>query len=402
MPRVARSRSADGVTTAALFPPSSSRARPNRSATRGPTERPMRVEPVALRSATPGWSTRADPTSAPPARTWLTSAGAPCSARARSRSAALAAAVNGACSDGFQITGSPQTRATAAFQDQTAAGKLKALMTPTTPRGCQVSIRRCPGRSDGIVRPYSCRDRPTAKSQMSIISCTSPRASEVILPTSRLIRVARSRLCSVNSSPSRLTTAPRPGAGTVRHDLNACCARSTAESTAAASTHSRECRCSPLMGDVVAVEAARVPSTTPQRPAVVRARAWSSSALGMVAGVVAMSVSLVGAGLRLLDDVQLGAHPGIGEATDVEAADVDDGPAAEVEVAHDLPDGGAHQEAVPGEAGGIEEPVDGPGFADEGVVVGRHLVQAGPAARDADLREAGGAALHDLAEPEQP
>ena len=26
----------------------------------------------------------------------------------------------------------------------------------------------------GIVRPYSWRDRPTAKSQMSIISCTSP------------------------------------------------------------------------------------------------------------------------------------------------------------------------------------------------------------------------------------
>ena len=317
MPRVVRSRSADGATTAALFPPSSRSERPNRSATRGPTARPIRVDPVALTSATPGWSTSAWPTSPPPTRTWLTSAGAPCSESARSSRAALAAAVSGAFSDGFQITVSPQTSATAVFHDQTADGKLKALMTPTTPRGCHVSISRCPGRSDGMVRPYSCRDRPTAKSQMSIISWTSPSASEVILPTSRLIRVARSLLCSVSSSPSRLTTAPRPGAGTVRHDRNACCARSTAASTAAASTHARECSCSPLIGDVVAPWAARGPSPTPHRPAVVRARSWRSSALGIGAGVVAMSVSLVGFGVRLLDDVELGAGLRRGEPSGV-------------------------------------------------------------------------------------
>ena len=48
-----------GLTTAALLPPSSSSERPKRSATRGPTARPMRVEPVALSRATPGWSTSA-------------------------------------------------------------------------------------------------------------------------------------------------------------------------------------------------------------------------------------------------------------------------------------------------------------------------------------------------------
>ena len=48
----------------------------------------------------------------------------------------------GASSEGFQMTGSPQTSATAVFQDHTAAGKLNALMTPTTPSGCQVSISR--------------------------------------------------------------------------------------------------------------------------------------------------------------------------------------------------------------------------------------------------------------------
>ena len=79
---------------------------------------------------------------------------------------------------------SPHTNAIAVFHAQTATGKLNAVMTPTTPSGCQVSINRWPGRSEAMVLPYSCRERPTANSQMSIISCTSPRASEVILPAS--------------------------------------------------------------------------------------------------------------------------------------------------------------------------------------------------------------------------
>ena len=54
---------------------------------------------------------------------------------------------------GFQITGSPQAIASAVFHDQTATGKLNAVITPATPRGCQVSASRCPGRSEGMVRP---------------------------------------------------------------------------------------------------------------------------------------------------------------------------------------------------------------------------------------------------------
>ena len=67
----------------------------------------------------------------------------------------VAIAVSGVFSDGFQITGLPQTSASAAFQDQTATGKLKAEITPTGPIGCQVSAIRCPGRSLAMVRPYS-------------------------------------------------------------------------------------------------------------------------------------------------------------------------------------------------------------------------------------------------------
>ena len=162
MPRVARSRSADGPTIAALLPPSSSRERPNRAATRGPTSRPIRVEPVAESSATAGSSTRARPTAASPRTTCATSGEKPDSDSARDSREDEASAHSGACSEGFQTTVSPHTRAMAVFHDHTATGKLNAEITPTTPSGCQVSISRWPGRSEVIVRPNSCRDSPTA------------------------------------------------------------------------------------------------------------------------------------------------------------------------------------------------------------------------------------------------
>jgi len=61
--------------------------------------------------------------------------------------------VSGVFSDGFHTTEFPHTTASAKFHAQTATGKLNALMTPTTPSGCHVSLMRCPGRSEAIVRP---------------------------------------------------------------------------------------------------------------------------------------------------------------------------------------------------------------------------------------------------------
>ena len=68
-----------------------------------------------------------------------------------------------------------------------------------------------------MVRPYSMRDWPTAKSAMSIISCTSPSPSAWILPFSSVTSVPRSFLCVRSSSPTSRTASPRFGAGTVRH-----------------------------------------------------------------------------------------------------------------------------------------------------------------------------------------
>ena len=153
--RTARSRSADGATIIALLPPSSRMARPNRAATFGPTAAPMRVEPVAETSGTSLEATSASPIAAPPMTTCASPSGASAPKRfaARSKIFIAASALSGVFSDGFQITGSPQTSASAAFHAQTATGKLKAEMTAHGPSGCQVSIMRWPGRSEAMVRP---------------------------------------------------------------------------------------------------------------------------------------------------------------------------------------------------------------------------------------------------------
>ena len=103
--------------------------------------------------------------------------------------------------------------ATAVFHAQTATGKLNALMTPTTPSGCHVSISRWPGRSTASCGRRAGGDSPTAKSQMSIISWTSPRASLVILPASMVTSSARSALCSVEQLAEALDHVAAHGGG---------------------------------------------------------------------------------------------------------------------------------------------------------------------------------------------
>ena len=145
---------AEEQTIVALFPPSSSSTRPNRWATRGPTARPIAVDPVAETSATRGSSTSASPMFRSPWTIWTSPSGAsPKRSRARPTSCITSSAQSGVFSLGFQITGSPQTSARAAFQAHTATGKLKALMTSTGPSGCHCSIIRWFGRSLAIVSP---------------------------------------------------------------------------------------------------------------------------------------------------------------------------------------------------------------------------------------------------------
>jgi hypothetical protein len=64
-----------------------------------------------------------------------------------------ATAHSGVSDEGFHTTVSPHTAAMVEFHDHTATGKLKAEITPTTPRGCHCSYMRWRGRSECMVRP---------------------------------------------------------------------------------------------------------------------------------------------------------------------------------------------------------------------------------------------------------
>ena len=100
------------------------------------------ADPVAEMIGTSREATSDSPMAAPPMTSWQSPSGASAPKRAIARIMILwvAIAVSGVFSDGFQITGSPQTSASAAFQLHTATGKLKAEMTPHGPIGCQVSV----------------------------------------------------------------------------------------------------------------------------------------------------------------------------------------------------------------------------------------------------------------------
>ena len=90
------------------------------------------------------------------------------------------------------------------------------------------------------------------------------------------------------------------------------------------------------------------------------------------------------------------------EAIGRQRRDVDERIAPEHEVPHDLPDGRGLQEPVAGEAGRVQEAGRGGRLADQRVVIGAHLVQAGPAGAYAGAREGRGAPFDRLGELGQP
>lgn len=101
----------------------------------------------------------------------------------------------------FQTQTSPQINPNAKFHPNTATGKLKAVIIPTTPNGFHYSIIKWDGLSDGITKPYNDLDNPHAISQISIISYTSPNPSDFILPISKATNIPNASFYFLNSSP---------------------------------------------------------------------------------------------------------------------------------------------------------------------------------------------------------
>ena len=154
MLEMAKSRFALDVTMMALLPPNSSMVRPRRFPTTSATRSPTRQDPVADIRGRRLSCSRRSPTVEPLPTTREKIAGS--TLFSMQTSAAIfvtASAVNGVPEAGFHRVASPQTAAIAAFQLHTATGKLKAVITPTIPRGCHCSRMWWSGRSLAIVRP---------------------------------------------------------------------------------------------------------------------------------------------------------------------------------------------------------------------------------------------------------
>src|SRR5579875_1455188 len=152
-PFSATSMSHLSVTMAALLPPSSRIDFPKRSATLFDMTLPVEVDPV---NDTRGILLSCDmrlPISFPDPQTSENMGGAPLVSRVSARSFITPIATRAAFVDGFQSTASPQAAAIIEFQDHTADGKLKAVITPTIPTGDHCSRSLWFGLSLAIVSP---------------------------------------------------------------------------------------------------------------------------------------------------------------------------------------------------------------------------------------------------------
>ena len=124
-----------------------------RLATRPATSLPMAVEPVTEISGRRPSSIIVDATSSFPPITRPARAPKPSSSRIGRTTLVRPMAVRGVFGLGFQTHASPQVKASIEFHAQTAIGKLNAVRTATTPRGCHCSRMAWPGRSEGMVSP---------------------------------------------------------------------------------------------------------------------------------------------------------------------------------------------------------------------------------------------------------
>ena len=64
-----------------------------------------------------------------------------------------------------------------------------------------------------MTNPYNDLDNPQAISHISIISCTSPRPSDLIFPISKETSIPKASFFRLNSSPIYLTISPLLGIG---------------------------------------------------------------------------------------------------------------------------------------------------------------------------------------------
>ena len=98
------------------------------------------MEPTKLIALTDAWSSSASTASLSPWRTLKTPSGRPASRH----SSAIQSEADGSFSLGLSTTVLPAAMASGKNHIGTMAGKLKGLMTPTTPSGCRLEWTSTP------------------------------------------------------------------------------------------------------------------------------------------------------------------------------------------------------------------------------------------------------------------
>jgi hypothetical protein len=215
-----------------FLPPISSWTRASRCAATWAMPRPVSSEPVKEMARTWGWATRGLPTPVPEPLTKLrTPGGSPVAWRiSTSRSE-----VRGAWEAGLKTTVLPHTRAGAIFQAGIAMGKFQGAMSAVTPTGWRSVYMKIRSRSEGTTSPRRRAPSPAKYSRMRTALVTSPFASPMVLPSSRLKRSETSSRRSSRRPAAFSRCRPRRGAGRAAQPGKARAAAPTASSTSPAS-----------------------------------------------------------------------------------------------------------------------------------------------------------------------
>jgi hypothetical protein len=182
----------------------------------GATARPMAVEPVA---ETRGRGDRVDQRLADGRGADEDAGealGAPPNRGARSKRAWTASAVSGVFSDGFQTTASPQTKRQGGVPRPDRDGEVEGADDAD-------DAQRMPGLHHPVLGPLGgdgeaeqlARQADGEVADVDHLLDLAQALGEV-LPASRVTSRPRSALAARSSSPSRRTSSPRRGAGTVR------------------------------------------------------------------------------------------------------------------------------------------------------------------------------------------
>ncbi len=247
-PSTAASRSASAKTRNGALPPSSMLTRSSWSADWRTSVRPTSVDPVKLilRSRSSPIRVSLKPPESVVVTTLSTPSGSPASASTPAR----ASIVSGVCEAGFITIVQPAATAGPILRVPMASGKFHGVTNRHGPTGFfTVSSRLTPAGSC-IQRPWMRTASSAYHRKNSAPYFTSPLASAIVLPISRLISSAISPARSVSISKAVRRISPRSRGAVAAHSAWAPAAASRAATASAVEASATSVRTEPSAGSI--------------------------------------------------------------------------------------------------------------------------------------------------------